>query len=132
MALIRRRRPPPEQPPGQLIGQTPDGSLLTVEVATGHRVLFFLTSSCQPCQAVWAALPGPPGTVVITPSPSTESRRRVMALAPEGTTVLMSSDAWFAFPTGPAPWRIVLEDGEVVDSRSGKTGPHRVDGADDG
>lgn len=131
MVLIRRRRPPPEHPPATITGPAPDGSLLTVELSTGRRVLLFLTSSCRPCQEVWAALPGPPGTVVVTPSPSTESRRRVASLAPDGTTVVMSSDAWFAFSPGPAPWRIVLEDGAVVAAGSGQAGAHRVDGTDD-
>ena len=105
-----------------LEGRAPDGSAVSVDVSQGRRVVYFMTSSCRPCLEVWPRLG--PADVVVTPSPSTESRRRVSALAPEGVTVVMSSDAWFGFRPGPAPWRVVLMDGEPVESgpASGQTG----------
>lgn len=76
-----------------------------------------MTSSCRPCRQIWDELePGRPDVVVVTPSPSTENRRRVAALAPSGIPVVMSSEAWFAFRPGPAPWQVVVVDGVVTQS----------------
>jgi hypothetical protein len=110
-------------------GTAPDGSPLRVDVSQGRWVLYFLTSSCRPCRSVWPHLG--PGDVAVTPSASTESRLDVAALVPPGATVVMSSDAWFVHRAGPAPWRVVLEDGAVVESGSGQAGAHRVHRADD-
>lgn len=140
MVSIRRRRrllaplaaPLPAEPPARITGPAPDGSVTTVDLATGRHVLLFLTSSCRPCREVWASLPADPGIVVVTPGPSTESRRKVAELAPPTTTVVMSSEAWFAFSAGPAPWRVVVDGGRVVSAGSGQPGAHGVDGADDG
>ncbi len=93
---------------------------MRVDVSSGHRVVWFLTSSCRPCQAVWPRLG--PVDVAITPSPSTESRRKVAALAPAGVEVVMSSDAWFRFEAGPAPWRVEILDGRIVGSGPGVAG----------
>lgn len=94
----------------------PDGSQVQVDIAAGRRELLFLTSSCSPCRAVWASLSPSSRVVVVTPSPSTESRRAVSRLAPEGVLVVMSSPVWFAFAPGPAPWRVVLVDGAVTEA----------------
>lgn len=77
------------------------------------RTLYFLTSSCQPCRPVWAAV-GDGAAVVVTPDPSTESRRKVAELAPDGVTVVMSSEAWFAYGAGPAPWKVTVSGGVVA------------------
>ena len=90
-------------------GRAPDGSPVRLDVSSGTHVLYLMTSSCRPCLEVWPVLGR--GDVVVTPSASTESRRRVAALAPQGVTVVMSSDAWFALPNGPAPWRVALVEG---------------------
>lgn len=100
-----------------------------MDLSQGRRVLYFLTSSCRPCRSVWPALG--PGDVAVTPDPSTEDRSAVAALAPEGTIVVMSSQAWFTFRAGPAPWRVVVVDGAAVEAGSGQAGANRVDGADD-
>jgi hypothetical protein len=92
----------------------PDGSLVQVDISNGRRELLFLTSSCQPCRGVWASLSAASPVVVVTPGPSTESRRAVARLAPEGLLVVMSSTVWFAFAPGPAPWRVKLVDGAVT------------------
>jgi hypothetical protein len=118
VVLQRRRRNLPTGIPSVIEGTTPDGSLARVDLSTGRRELLFLTSSCKPCQAVWASLSETSRGIVVTPSTATESRRNVSALAPPGVLVVMSSDAWFAFAPGPAPWRVVLLDGEVTSSAS--------------
>ena len=84
------------------------------------RTVYFLTSSCKPCQPVWSTLPAA-GLVVVTPDPSAESRRKVAELAPPGVTVVMSSDAWFAYGAGPAPWKVVVSGATVVSE--GPAGP---------
>ncbi len=104
----------------EIEGPAPEGSPVRVDVARGRRVVWFMTSSCRPCLDVWPVLRS--GDVVVTPSPSTESSRKVASLAPDGVTVVMSSDVWFAFGPGPAPWRVVLQDGEVVEAGSGQAG----------
>ena len=79
-------------------------------------MLWFLTSSCQPCRNVWPKLGT--GDVAVTPGPETESRSGITTLAPSDATVVMSSAAWFTFRAGPAPWRVVVEDGKVVERGS--------------
>ena len=101
-------------------GTAPDGTHAAVDVSRGRHVVYLVTSSCKPCLAVWPALRE--GDVAVTPGPSTESRRKVAALAPPGVTVVMSTDAWFALRPGPAPWRVTLVDGEVADSRPAMVG----------
>jgi hypothetical protein len=86
---------------------------LSVQVSTGRTALLFLTSSCQPCQPFWTGTP-PPGSVLVTPSPATESRRRVAELARAGQVVVMSSEAWHAYDVRRAPWLVMVEDGRVV------------------
>lgn len=113
--------------PTVIEGPAPDGSIVRIDLACGRRVVWFLTSSCKPCRAVWPVLIE--GDVVVTPSPSTESRRKVAGLAPAGVSVVMSSEAWFAFRPGPAPWRMVVADGEVLESGSAQPGPQGVDGS---
>ncbi|HMC39520.1 MAG TPA: hypothetical protein VKI19_07650 [Acidimicrobiales bacterium] len=102
-------------------GVAPDGTPVRVDLGAGRTVLWFLTSSCRPCRAVWPTLGA--GDVAVTPDAATESRRRVSALAPAAATVVMSSAAWFAFGAGPAPWRVVVEEGVVVEAGSGQAGP---------
>jgi hypothetical protein len=81
---------------------------------TGDDVLYFLTSSCEQCRGVWAALgAGAPG-VAITPDAETENPRKLRRLAAPGVRVVMSSEAWFAYGAGPAPWKVVVERGVIV------------------
>lgn len=112
-------------------GVAPGGGDVALDVSRGRRVVYLMTSSCRPCMSVWPTLGD--GDVAVTPSPSTESRRKVADLAPPGVVVVMSTDAWFALQPGPAPWRVTLVDGEVVESvsaLSGQAGPQGVDRAD--
>ena len=139
--LFRRRgaRPGPDRegpggsrlrPPGHhspvglpappLEGVDPAGSPVLLDGTPGRRVVLFLTSTCVTCTGLWpelaAAAPDVPAgrMVVVTPGPSTESRRRVAALAPGGQPVLMSGDTWLGWSPGPAPWAAVVDDGVVT------------------
>jgi hypothetical protein len=91
----------------------------------GTTVVWFLTSGCQTCQAFWHGLragPGQPVTaadgtwpdVVVTPSPSLESRRAVEARAPGALPVVMDGDVWHAYAVNGAPWFVAVVDGLVV------------------
>jgi hypothetical protein len=102
-------------------GEAPDGTSVERNVSAGRHVVWFLTSSCRPCQEVWPRLG--PEDIVVTPDPATESRRKIAALArtSNGATVVMSSPSWFAYRPGPAPWRVVIVDGRV--DQSGPAGP---------
>jgi hypothetical protein len=120
------------RPASGFAGVDPQGRQTTVVVdgeATGARaptggtsklnqlVLVFLTSSCQPCQLLWGgAAPLGDGvpTFIVTPSPSTESRRKVAELAPLTVPVVMSSEAWHAYGVTRAPWLVVLDRGIVA------------------
>ena len=88
-------------PAGQPVSADPEG-----------RTVYFLTSTCQPCRPVWAALGA--GAVVVTPDPSTEDRRMVAELGGPAVTVVMSSDTWFAYAPGPAPWAVTVGGGIVT------------------
>jgi len=99
------------------------GSGVEVRPGPGRTVLYFLTSSCESCERVWEQLgAGMPG-VAVTPDPATENRRRLRRLAAPGTTVVMSTGAWLEYVSGPAPWRVVIEDGEVVSADTWPFGP---------
>jgi hypothetical protein len=83
-------------------------------------VVAFLTSGCSTCRPFWDELAGGPpalggaGLVVVTPDPSTESRRTIAAMAPPGLRVVMSSAAWIAYGVRGAPWFAVVDNGIVV------------------
>lgn len=108
------------RPAGPVSGHAPDGARSGVDVADGRWVLLFVTSSCRSCRALWEVLAAAPDGlgsgpwVVVTPGPSTESRRAVAALAPPGLAVVMSTDTWLAYSPGPAPWAVVVDGGVGV------------------
>lgn len=97
-------------------GSDLSGGAAVLDASAGRLVLVFLTSSCQPCQAVWKELPAAAGSqvAVVTPGSGTESRRAVAQLAPSSVRVLMSSDAWFDYGVRAAPWVVEIEAGTIV------------------
>jgi hypothetical protein len=96
-------------------GVDPSGRPESVSVEVGRVGLVFLTGSCEPCQNLWSgAVEGP--VAIVTPNPTTESRRRVGQLAPVGVKVVMSSEAWHSYGVKRAPWLVVVEDGVIVAS----------------
>ena len=123
MVLRKARRPARPsrlgRPAPPITGVDPGGRPVSVDPE--GRTVYFLTSSCRPCRPVWAALSGD-RTVVVTPDPSTESRRKVAELAPPGVTVVMSSDAWFAYAAGPAPWAVTVAGATVASEGPAGTG----------
>ena len=94
-------------------GVDQSGEAVSIQVNEGRIVLVFLTSSCRPCEPLWIGAP-PDGTILVTPSPSTESRRRVSQLARSGQVVVMSSEAWHAYGVRRAPWLVIVEHGFIA------------------
>ena len=90
------------------------GSPVEVTLASGRAGVIFLTSSCEPCRVIWGSASSDLAIYLVTPSPTTESRRQVARLAPPGVTVVMSSEAWHEYGVGRAPWLVVVEDGRVA------------------
>jgi hypothetical protein len=116
--------PPPRRglvgsPAPAVSGVDPAGAPSVGTWGPGRRTLVaFLTAGCGTCRPFWAGLSAGamgPGVdvVVVTPSPSTESRRGVAALAGPGATVTMSSEAWTDYAVRGAPWFAVVVDGTV-------------------
>jgi hypothetical protein len=101
------------EPSVPIEGVDPAGRPVSIAVGDGRVVLVFLTSSCAPCQPLWTGSPSH-GAVLVTPSPTTESRRRVEQLARPGQVVVMSSEAWQAYDIHRAPWLVVSDNGTVV------------------
>jgi hypothetical protein len=101
-----------------ITGVDTSGNEQSVELDShaGRVALLFLTSSCAPCQAFWAGeVPVPDLPVVlVTPSPSTESRRQVARLSAPDARVIMSSEAWHAYEVTLAPWLVVVQGGVIV------------------
>jgi len=111
-------------PAPPLRGVDPAGTEREITLGRGGRHLVaFLTSSCAPCQALWAGLAAgsqtPAGThlAIVTPDPATESRRAIVALAPAGADVVMSSRAWFDYGVAGAPWFALVVDGVIEAER---------------
>ncbi|MGE3620328.1 MAG: TlpA family protein disulfide reductase [Acidimicrobiia bacterium] len=105
--------------PRHVTGLTPDGGTASVALTGEGRttLLAFLSSGCLTCRPMWEAL-GAPGTeipggaraVVVTKGPQEESPGAVAALAPDGVTTLMSSEAWASFAVPGSPY-FTLVDG---------------------
>jgi hypothetical protein len=108
------------RPSLDVVGVSPDGGPVELSLANQGAVLLFLTSSCYDCQALWKGLASGsagragPKVTVVTPSPETESARKVAALAPAGAAVIMSSSAWLAYGITGAPWCVVVAGGVVA------------------
>jgi hypothetical protein len=118
----------------ELAGTSPAGAPLQVTLGNQRTVLFFLTSSCYGCRPLWQELGGAPAgafqgarLILVTPSPSTESARDVVALASPGLEVLMSSEAWHAFGVTAAPWFAVVAEGLIAAEGPAPAGPNQVE-----
>jgi hypothetical protein len=96
-------------------GTAPDLSAASFDPGEGRAVLLFLTSSCEPCRAIWKDLAGQrrPGVVVVTPDAATEDPRKVAALAGR-SSVIMSTEAWLTYGVSRAPWTVAIDNGVVV------------------
>jgi hypothetical protein len=136
--ILRRLGPPPAEHAGELVppptvprtradtvaaaltGATLHGEPLTLSfqgAGSLPTLLAFLTSGCSTCQGFWETLgeprlPSDVQIVIVTRGPDRESPARLSKLAPAGTPVVMSSQAWSDYAVPGAPY-FVLVDGIV-------------------
>lgn len=116
-----------------------EGTTLDDEVAAlaivgspQHTLLAFLTSGCATCARFWEAfrvssptVPGGARLVIVTKGPDEESRGRLRELAPDGVTLVMSSDAWENYGVPTAPYFVYVDGaaGAVVGEGAAATWP---------
>lgn len=120
-----RPRPGPGGAP-DLVGQTLEGSTVHVGVSgTDHRsLLAFLSTGCTACAALWEALTredpvaGMERTrlVVVTKGVEAESPSRLRELAPDGVSLVQTTEAWEAYGVPVTPYFVLVEGttGEIV------------------
>jgi hypothetical protein len=100
-------------PAHDVAGETLTGELITARVVDVEHdtLLLFLSSGCATCATFWGEL-GTPGAVhlpprtrllVVAQSPEDESVPDLSALAPDGTDVVLSSDAWRDYEVPGSP-----------------------------
>ncbi len=115
-----------------IVGTTPSGGAGRVAgVATRHTTLLaFLSSGCLTCRDFWDAFGGRldlPGTdtrlVIVTQGPEHESAAKVADLAPDGHTVLMSSEAWNDYAVPVSPYFLLVDgpSGTVIGEGAAST-----------
>ncbi|HET9444042.1 MAG TPA: hypothetical protein VFO65_12005 [Acidimicrobiales bacterium] len=118
----RRPRPrgvaDPGPAPSAVEGVTLGDEAVSLALHPGRpdTVLAFLSASCATCRPFWAGLPGAaaslpggPRVVVVTVGPRDESPARLRQVAPEGATVVMSSEAWEGFAVPGAPYFVWVD-----------------------
>lgn len=105
--------------PSDLSGTTLRGSSLHVGVSgTETRTLLaFLSTGCSACVSLWQDLAEDPTAginaarlVVVAKGPEEESQSRLQELAPEGVTVVQTTEAWHDYGVPVTPY-FVLVDG---------------------
>jgi hypothetical protein len=102
-------------------GETPwgDSVKLSLQTVAEPTLLAFLGSGCGACGALWDGLrAGPPAggarVVVVTQGADAERRPSVRDLAPDGTEVVMSSQAWRDYGIPGSPHFVLVEGGHVA------------------
>jgi hypothetical protein len=126
--IARRARPIPtyrDHPattPVDIDGVTPPGARLAVGVvgSTEPLLLLFLSASCQGCRDLWEgtpelrlALPDGVRIVIVTRGSDQEDATAIADLAPAGTEVVMSSDAYGDYRVAGPPFLVVVDGGLV-------------------
>jgi hypothetical protein len=103
-----------------LVGQTPlgDAVKLSLTASAPRTLLAFLSSGCASCRPLWeglregAALAPHARILIVTHGPERESPGRLLELAPAGTEIVMSTEAYGAFGIAVTPF-FVLVDGDA-------------------
>lgn len=101
-------------------GSTLSGSAIHVGVAGAQHptLLAFLSTGCSACVGLWDGLKtgvgriGPDDTriVVVAKGPEAESESKLRELAPDGVSLVQSTEAWFDYEVPVSPY-FVLVDG---------------------
>jgi hypothetical protein len=103
-----------------LAGATPDGEMAAVGVVgVDHPTLLaFLSTGCVTCQDFWEAFAAgvalefdgrPVRLVAVTKGPETESPGAVAALASDGFTTLMSTEAYDDYGVPVSPYFVLVD-----------------------
>jgi len=99
-----------------LVGQTVNGGLRSISILGGDDTLIaFLSTGCSTCAGFWNAfgegvrLPPRTRLVIVTKGGNEESLSDVDALAPAGTTTILSSEAWDDYQVPVAPYFALVE-----------------------
>ena len=103
-------------------GSTLSGSAVHVGVTGAQHptLLAFLSTGCSACVGLWDGLKtgvgriGPDDTriVVVTKGPEAESESKLRELAPDGISLVQSTEAWFDYEVPVSPY-FVLVDGPL-------------------
>jgi hypothetical protein len=112
-----------------IAGETLDGQLVSARVAGVEHdtLLLFLSSGCSSCEVFWTELaqpvPLPAGTrlLVVPQGAREESRADLVAMAPPGLDVVLSSEAWRDYEVPGSP-HVVFVDGRTGRIRGEGTG----------
>lgn len=112
-----------------IAGETLDGQLVSARVADVEHdtLLLFLSSGCSSCEVFWTELaqpvPLPAGTrlLVVPQGAREESHADLVALAPPGLDVILSSEAWRDYEVPGSP-HVVFVDGRTNRIRGEGTG----------
>jgi hypothetical protein len=108
-------------------GLTPTGAAVVAGVVGAEHttLLAFLSSGCGTCADFWRAFADGEGTrlpgrdtrlVVVTKGHEAESPSAVAALAPDGVTTIMSTEAYEAYAVPASPYFVLVEGstGEIL------------------
>jgi hypothetical protein len=126
--LLARLRPIPtyrDHPatsPHDVVGVTPDGQSVQVDLTTDTQpaLLLFLSSTCLGCQDLWhgiaelsSVIPADLRILIVTRGPDAEDSDAVAALTHSGTTVVMSTPAYVDYQVAGPPFLVVVAGGVV-------------------
>ena len=123
-----------QAPLSQITGSEPGGGEVVVSLdhGRGSTLVAFLSSGCASCRVFWEQfdgefeLPDPTTrTVVVTKGTDSESPSKIVELAPESLTTVMSTDAWDSFRVPLTPYFVYINAaGQVIGEGSATTWPH--------
>lgn len=104
---------PPAWPAVDLVGVGPDGSPVTVELASRERpvLLVFLTTDCDGCETFWRGLRAPPAgadPVIVTRGPDSVDVAAVAARA-GAVPVVMGDAAWTDYRVTGYPFLVLVD-----------------------
>lgn len=113
-----------QAPTSEIAGVDPTGAATSVSLrhGRGETLLAFLSTGCASCRVFWSELgadsrlPTPETrSVIVTRGSASESPAKVRQLAPEGTRVVMSDDAWDRYRVPLTPYFMLVDgEGEVL------------------
>lgn len=115
-----------ETPAADIAGATVDGGAGKIAMRSDRNTLLaFLSSGCAACVPFWEGLgaiergpvPGDARVVVVTKDPGNELMARLRELAPKGSMVVMSSQAYADYQVELSPYFIYV-DGLLGEIRS--------------